>query len=125
MYEYICNNWLEVLGTLVGLVYIYQEIKASIYLWITGVIMPTDILHCCCRIWVVGMEILQEQVGQYFAHKALAPEEISFLYRDVRCCLYSHSMSFALLYRQRRALPECPRHIPCRRGTDTAHKKVH
>ena len=71
------------------------------------------------------MEILQEQVGQYLAHKALAPEEIPFLYRNVRCCLYSHSMSFALLYRQRRALPECPRHIHCRLGTDTARQKVY
>ena len=52
MYEYICNNWLEVLGTLVGLVYIYQEIKASIYLWITGVIMPA--IYCVVY-WQAGL----------------------------------------------------------------------
>ena len=44
MYEYLCNNWLEVLGTLLGLIYIYQEIKASIYLWITGIVMPA--IYC-------------------------------------------------------------------------------
>ena len=52
MYEYICNNWLEVLGTLVGLVYIYQEIKASTYLWITGVIMPA--IYCVVY-WQAGL----------------------------------------------------------------------
>ena len=39
-YEYLNENWLEVLGTIVGLVYLYQEIKASIYLWITRIVMP-------------------------------------------------------------------------------------
>lgn len=28
------------LGCLVGLIYIYQEYKASIWLWLTGIIMP-------------------------------------------------------------------------------------
>lgn len=31
---------LEILGSIVGLIYIYQEIKASIWLWLTGIIMP-------------------------------------------------------------------------------------
>ena len=52
MYAYICDNWLEVLGTLVGLVYIYQEIKASIYLWITGIIMPA--IYCVVY-WQAGL----------------------------------------------------------------------
>ena len=38
--EYLNENWLEVLGTIIGLIYLYQEIKASIYLWITGIVMP-------------------------------------------------------------------------------------
>ncbi len=33
-------NYLEILGTVVGLVYLWLEFKASIYLWIAGVIMP-------------------------------------------------------------------------------------
>lgn len=31
---------LDIIGTIIGLVYIYQEYKASIWLWITGIIMP-------------------------------------------------------------------------------------
>ncbi|WP_077197393.1 nicotinamide riboside transporter PnuC [Prevotella ihumii] len=31
---------LDVMGTIIGLVYIYQEYKASIWLWLTGIIMP-------------------------------------------------------------------------------------
>lgn len=38
--EFMSNNWLDILGTAIGLIYIYQEYKASICLWITGIIMP-------------------------------------------------------------------------------------
>ena len=31
---------LELIGTIVGLVYLWLEYKASVYLWITGIIMP-------------------------------------------------------------------------------------
>ena len=31
---------LEIIGTLVGLIYLWLEYKASIYLWIAGIIMP-------------------------------------------------------------------------------------
>lgn len=31
---------LDIVGSVVGLVYIYQEYKASIWLWLTGIIMP-------------------------------------------------------------------------------------
>ncbi|MGP1476148.1 MAG: nicotinamide riboside transporter PnuC [Phocaeicola sp.] len=37
---YIQNNLLEVTGTLVGLVYLWLEYKASIWLWVAGIIMP-------------------------------------------------------------------------------------
>lgn len=40
MLEYLYTNWLEALGTVVGLVYLYLEFKASIYLWLTSIIMP-------------------------------------------------------------------------------------
>lgn len=40
MKEYLINNWIEVLGTICGIVYLYQELKASIYMWLTGIIMP-------------------------------------------------------------------------------------
>lgn len=33
-------TYLDIAGTLIGLVYLYQEYKASIWLWLTGIIMP-------------------------------------------------------------------------------------
>lgn len=33
-------DYLEIIGTLVGLVYLWLEYKASIYLWIAGMLMP-------------------------------------------------------------------------------------
>lgn len=33
-------NILEVMGTIVGLIYLWLEYKASVYLWLTGIIMP-------------------------------------------------------------------------------------
>ena len=40
MTEFISAHWLDMLGTVTGLVYIWQEYKASEWLWITGIIMP-------------------------------------------------------------------------------------
>lgn len=33
-------DFLEIFGTIVGLVYLWLEYKASIYLWIAGIVMP-------------------------------------------------------------------------------------
>lgn len=33
-------NYLEITGTIVGLVYLWLEYKANIYLWIAGIVMP-------------------------------------------------------------------------------------
>ena len=40
MQQFLSDHWLDILGTITGLVYIYQEYKANIYLWLTGIIMP-------------------------------------------------------------------------------------
>lgn len=40
MENFIAEHWLDILKTVIGLIYVYQEYKASIWLWITGVIMP-------------------------------------------------------------------------------------
>lgn len=40
MHVFLSAHWLDLLGTLIGLVYVYQEYKASVWLWITGIIMP-------------------------------------------------------------------------------------
>ena len=36
----IMEQTLEIIGTLVGLLYLWLEYRASIYLWIAGIIMP-------------------------------------------------------------------------------------
>lgn len=33
-------NWLEITGTAIGLVYLWLEYRASIYLWVASIIMP-------------------------------------------------------------------------------------
>lgn len=40
MSDYIAKNWLEIAGTVVGFIYLWQEVKASIWLWLTGIVMP-------------------------------------------------------------------------------------
>lgn len=40
MLEYILSNWLDVLGTTLGLLYLYLEMKENILMWIVGCIMP-------------------------------------------------------------------------------------
>lgn len=40
MIEYLTENWLEVLGTVVGVAYLWLELKANIYMWIAGIVMP-------------------------------------------------------------------------------------
>ena len=33
-------NYLEIIGTIIGLIYLWLEYRASIYLWIAGIVMP-------------------------------------------------------------------------------------
>ena len=49
-------DFLEIFGTLVGLVYLWLEYRASIYLWIAGVVMPAIYIFVLqggtvCRLW--------------------------------------------------------------------------
>ena len=42
-------NFLEIFGTIVGLIYLWLEYRASIYLWIAGIVMPAIyifVFHC-------------------------------------------------------------------------------
>lgn len=39
------EQYIEILGTIVGLVYLWQEYHANIYLWITSIIMPAIYLY--------------------------------------------------------------------------------
>lgn len=38
--DYITAHWLDILTTMLGLLYIWLEFKASIALWIVGIVMP-------------------------------------------------------------------------------------
>lgn len=33
-------NWLEIVGTAVGIIYLYLEYKASVWLWVASIVMP-------------------------------------------------------------------------------------
>lgn len=40
MEQFLSAYWLDITGTIIGLVYVWQEYRASIWLWATGIIMP-------------------------------------------------------------------------------------
>ena len=40
MYDYIALHGLDILTTILGLIYIWLEYRASIFLWIVGIVMP-------------------------------------------------------------------------------------
>ena len=40
MAEYLSIHWLEIITTILGLIYIWLEYRASIWLWTIGIIMP-------------------------------------------------------------------------------------
>ena len=40
MAAYISEHWLDILTTVLGLIYIWLEYRASIALWVVGIIMP-------------------------------------------------------------------------------------
>lgn len=40
MQDFLTSHWLDILTTVLGLIYIWLEYRASIALWIVGVIMP-------------------------------------------------------------------------------------
>ena len=40
MEAYIATHWLDILTTILGLVYIWLEYRASIWLWLVGIVMP-------------------------------------------------------------------------------------
>lgn len=45
MIDYLKDNYLEIAGTLVGILYLYWEYKGDIKLWIAGIIMPAISLY--------------------------------------------------------------------------------
>ena len=39
------EQYIEILGTIVGIVYLWLEYKANIYLWLVSIIMPAIYLY--------------------------------------------------------------------------------
>jgi len=39
--EFIENNWIEIVGAVIGLLYLYYEYKANILMWPAGILMST------------------------------------------------------------------------------------
>lgn len=40
MLEYIVANWMDILGTTLGFLYIYLELKENAWMWVVGCVMP-------------------------------------------------------------------------------------
>lgn len=40
MEEYLLNHWLDIVTTILGLIYLVLEYRASIVLWVVGIVMP-------------------------------------------------------------------------------------
>jgi nicotinamide mononucleotide transporter len=47
-------DYLEIIGTLVGLLYLWFEYKASIWLWAAGIVMPALSLMVYYRFGLCG-----------------------------------------------------------------------
>ena len=80
---------LDLFGTIIGLVYIYQEYKASIWLWITGIIMPVVYMFVYLAavygllVWKLGKKHGQAQEGDmpitHVKRSLLIPSLLLFL----------------------------------------------
>ena len=54
MLEYVVTNWMDVLGTLLGFLYIYFEFKENAWMWVVGSIMPVIYFVVLYRSGVYG-----------------------------------------------------------------------
>lgn len=68
MLDYIINNWMDVLGTVLGLLYLYLEMKENIWMWIVGSVMPIIYIIVLYRAGIYadcGMEVYYFLAGVY------------------------------------------------------------
>ena len=54
MYDYIALHGLDILTTILGLIYIWLEYRASIFLWIVGIVMPALDIWLYCQHGLYG-----------------------------------------------------------------------
>ena len=112
---------LDMLGCIVGLIYIYQEYKASIWLWLTGIIMSCHLYVClitrtglyadfgmqiyytlASHLWLLVLEVRKEERGGGDSYHALSSTVdtplIAYLPPSLGCTL-SHPHQVHELYR--------------------------
>ena len=119
--SYIVQHWLDIFTTILGLVYIYLEYRASIALWFVGIIMPAmdvlsilfawtlwrcrngSVLHFRWYLWLHNVEMGQQ--GTTFAtwcecHYTHASTPLSSRYTHNVCHMGCYILYFSYLYRQ-------------------------
>ena len=70
---------LDMLGCLVGLIYIYQEYKASIWLWLTGIIMPVIYMFVYYLYWKFGQKKGAKEIPiTHFPRRLILPSLLVF-----------------------------------------------
>ena len=68
MLSYIAENWMDVLGTALGLLYLYLEMKENIWMWIVGSVMPVIYIFVLYKAGLYadcGMEVYYFAAGLY------------------------------------------------------------
>ncbi len=66
--NYITQNWMDVLGTTLGLLYLYLEFKENIWMWIVGSVMPVIYIFVLYKAGIYadcGMEVYYFLAGIY------------------------------------------------------------
>ena len=66
MLEFLNGHWLDILTTVLGLIYIWLEYRASIALWVVGIIMPA------LDIWLYWSHGLYGDAGMAFYYTLAA-----------------------------------------------------
>ena len=69
--EFLGEHWLDILTTILGLVYIWLEYRASIALWFIGIIMPALDIYLY---WSHGLYVVIAVMG-FFKWKQLMKDE--------------------------------------------------
>lgn len=68
IFNYITQNWMDVLGTTLGLLYLYLEMKENIWMWIVGSVMPVIYIFVLYKAGLYadcGMEVYYFLAGVY------------------------------------------------------------
>ena len=66
--NYIHENWMDVLGAMLGLLYLYLEMKENIWMWIVGTVMPMIYIFVLYKAGIYadcGMEVYYFLAGIY------------------------------------------------------------